>query len=370
VAILSVMLRHFGLAYPANTAVERAVATTLHFGWAGVDLFFVLSGFLITGILIDTRPATNYFSSFWARRALRIIPVYVVFLSIWFVVLPPLAARLGLHADLGTAHWLPYWTWTANLFGVVPQLGHLWSLSVEEQFYLLWPLIVWRLPNRSLAVLCVGLAVICPIIRAIPLLTAVDPVWPWRIFARSDSLALGALVSLIVRDDGWRQVAMRWWRPALAVTSVAIGATLVALGDVDLQSSTQPLSAVGLSFIDLACMAMLTGTVLTAPTASGFRWLDGKGLRTLGKYSYSLYLVHGPLAHISMHALPATRWWRWFQFQSVYLGFMAALIALSFGAAWASWHVLEQRCLALKDRFEARFAVAGTGRLASAPQEV
>ncbi len=135
---------------------------------------------------------------------------------------------------------------------------------------------------------------------------------------------------------------------------VAIATTLVAVQDVDLQSSTRPLSAIGLTFVDLACMALLAGTVLASAASSGFRWLDKAWLQTLGKYSYGLYLFHGPLAHISMHALPTTRWWPWFQFQSVYLAFMIVLMAFSFAVAYASWHILEKRFLALKGRFEAR----------------
>jgi peptidoglycan/LPS O-acetylase OafA/YrhL len=109
---------------------------------------------LISGILIETRQATNYFQSFWARRILRIVPVYYTFLAVWFLVLPPIAQRLGLNAHFGQEHQLVYWTWTVNLFGGVYQLNHLWSLSVEEQFYLLWPLLGIRpvkaaLPNEA-----------------------------------------------------------------------------------------------------------------------------------------------------------------------------------------------------------------------------
>lgn len=195
VAILAVLLRHFGLSYPADTPIDQAVSTLFLFGWSGVDLFFVLSGFLISGILIETRHATNYFASFWARRALRIVPVYFAFLTLWFLVLPQVAPRLGLHANFGEEHWLPYWTWTANLFGGVPQLGHLWSLSVEEQFYLAWPVVVWLLSNRSVARLCIVLAVVCPAIRVLLLSVPLEPSWPWEIFKRADSLALGALVA-------------------------------------------------------------------------------------------------------------------------------------------------------------------------------
>jgi peptidoglycan/LPS O-acetylase OafA/YrhL len=351
------LLRHFGLAYPAITGVDRCVLTIFLFGWAGVDLFFVLSGFLITGILIETRSATNYFSSFWARRALRIVPVYFTFLALWFLVLPRVTMRLGLHGDFGEQHWIPYWTWTANLFGRVPQLAHLWSLSVEEQFYLMWPLIVWLLPNRSVAKLCIVLALVCPVIRALLLSMPLDPSWPWRIFARADSLGLGALVAVIVREETWRTTAARFWKPGLAAATAATVVLLVILGDVDIQASARPLSAIGFSFIDAAFAALLLGIVLSTATSSAFRWLDPPWLRGLGKYSYGLYLFHGALAHISMHSLPGSRWGPWFKLRSVYLGFMATCIASSFAVAFVSWHVFEKQFLSRKDRFVARFPV-------------
>jgi peptidoglycan/LPS O-acetylase OafA/YrhL len=359
VAILAVLLRHFGFAYPVNGVFDRVVSTVLLFGWSGVDLFFVLSGFLITGILIETRNANNYFGSFWARRALRIVPVYFAFLSVWFLVLPRVAPRLGLHAHFGEQHWLPYWTWTANLFGSVPQLGHLWSLSVEEQFYLIWPLVVWLLPNRSVGVLCVALALICPAIRALLLSVPLEPSWPWQLFARADSLAYGALAAVVTREETWRAAAARWWKPGLIVVTVGAVVVLIALGDVDLHANHTPLSAIGFSLIGIAFGAALVGVVLSPSTSSEFRWLDRPWLQALGKYSYGLYLFHGPLAHISMHALPGSRWWPWLSLRPVYFGFMATCIALSFAAAYASWHLFEKRFLSLKDRFAAR--VVGEG---------
>jgi peptidoglycan/LPS O-acetylase OafA/YrhL len=360
IAILAVLLRHFGLNYPVANAGDRVVSTMLLFGWAGVDLFFVLSGLLITGILIDTRRASNYFGSFWARRALRIVPVYFAFLTMWFLVLPRVAPRLGLHANFGEQHWLPYWTWTANLFGEVPQLGHLWSLSVEEQFYLLWPVVVWLLPNRAIAMLCVALALICPALRALLRSAPPDPSWPLRIFARADSLALGALVAVMIREGSWRTVAQRWWKPALAAATAGAAVVLAMLRDVDLQTSHRPLSSIGFSFIDVAFAALLVGIMTSS--SSEFRWLDRSWLQTLGKYSYGLYLFHGPLAHISMHALPGSHWGPWLRLRSVYVGFMVACILLSFAVAFVSWHAFEKHFLSLKGRFVARLPMQKAGR--------
>jgi peptidoglycan/LPS O-acetylase OafA/YrhL len=362
VAILAVVLRHFGLAYPTNTAADGIVALLLRMGWCGVDLFFVLSGFLISGILIETRSATNYFGSFWARRALRIVPVYYTCLAMWFLVFPVVLPGLGFHPHLGTEHQLPYWTWTANLFGEVPQLGHLWSLSIEEQFYLVWPFAVWLLPNRHLGALCAALVVLCPAIRVLALSVDLSPRWPWQAVARIDSLALGALVAVVVRDEQFRAAAARWWKPVLAVSVVGMAAVFLILGDVEMNddwtplfgSPTRPMSGVVFSFIDTAFAALLVGTLLSTGTSRSFRWLDTAWLRRMGKYSYGLYLFHGPIAHMAMHGLPGSRWGPWLQLRSVYIAFMAASIVFSFCLALVSWHLLEKRFLSLKDGFVAR----------------
>jgi peptidoglycan/LPS O-acetylase OafA/YrhL len=362
VAILAVVFRHFGLAYPSPTTADHVIAIFFREGWCGVDLFFVLSGFLISGILIETRSASNYFTSFWARRALRIVPVYYTFLAAWFVVFPVVLPRLGVHLHLGTEHQLPYWTWTANLFGEVPQLGHLWSLSVEEQFYLVWPFAVWCLSNRRLGVLCIALVVLCPSIRVLLATAHVRPLWLWQAVARMDGLALGALVALAVRDERWRPAADRWWKPMLAVSLVGVGVIFMVFGAGEtnddwtplLGSATSPTSSIAFSFIDIAFAAVLVGTLLSNETSPSFRLLDTTWLRTLGKYSYGLYLFHGPIAHMAMHGLPGSWLGPWLQLRSVYVAFMAASIAFSFCLAFVSWHLLEKRVLSFKDYFAAR----------------
>src|SRR5208282_6334564 len=140
----------------------------LNFGWAGVDLFFALSGFLITGILLDTRKADNYFSAFYAGRVLRIFPLYysVLVLILGAAAVSHQRQGLPLAADqklyfVYLTNWLVLWKgqWGPNI------LGHFWSLAVEEQFYLLWPLCVWLLISRRLAKVTVGASVIALLVR-------------------------------------------------------------------------------------------------------------------------------------------------------------------------------------------------------------
>src|SRR5262249_46548866 len=135
--------------------------------WSGVDLFFVLSGFLITRILLATRASPDYFRDFYMRRALRIFPLtYGVLVAVMLIA--PHLVRAAAPAAGPSPAWL--WLYGVNLYPLLTgdwyeapnvlglNFGHFWSLGVEEQFYLLWPLIVWRLDGRRLARLCAILA--------------------------------------------------------------------------------------------------------------------------------------------------------------------------------------------------------------------
>ncbi len=157
-AALMVLVHHYGLVASFEpqkmTALDGLVRRLLFFGWTGVDLFFVLSGFLITSILLASRNDPSYYKLFYTRRALRILPLYYLVAVIGIYILPVLGA-IG-QALAGDAHinqiWI--WTYTVNIgmlwgryFG---SLDVLWSLAIEEQFYIFWPLLVHRLKPKTL----------------------------------------------------------------------------------------------------------------------------------------------------------------------------------------------------------------------------
>jgi peptidoglycan/LPS O-acetylase OafA/YrhL len=207
-AILLVLVWHYipaDIHAPQPQSVADRVATYLSLTHSGVDLFFVLSGFLIAGILLDNRAAKNYFSVFYARRVCRIFPVYFFLLGLFAVL-----------AAMGSEQWaglswlfhdpLPLWsyaTFTQNivmgLWGTTGPhwLGITWSLAVEEQFYLFVPLLIWLLPRRMFAVLALLLIFLAPLLRALWGSGVPSFVWtPWR----GDSLLTGALLAVAVRD--------------------------------------------------------------------------------------------------------------------------------------------------------------------------
>src|SRR5690349_12365341 len=159
-AVLGVLIVHAKILLNTAPPFENALRTLSEFGAYGVDLFFVLSGFLITGILLDTRDSANYFRTFYARRFLRLFPIYYGYLLVIALVLPALhhAVRTSMEDYGGSWGWyLAYLSnWKAGHGASDPFLGHFWSLAVEEQFYLLWPAMIFLVPRRMLAYFFLG----------------------------------------------------------------------------------------------------------------------------------------------------------------------------------------------------------------------
>ena len=171
VAIIWVVLHNTTNLLPSELhGPWRALAFLVHPGWIGVQLFFALSGFLITGSLLETRHAQNYFRAFYARRALRILPLYYTVLILLLIVAPAMHVDPPrLHADLSQQ--LSLWLFAVNWTHAEPYgLGHFWSLAVEEQFYWFWPFIVRRPSLRRLISMCVAIAVIALVARGIMIL--------------------------------------------------------------------------------------------------------------------------------------------------------------------------------------------------------
>jgi len=193
IAILLVLAHGFDV-IQTRGGPGHDVDLVLDVGWIGVQLFFVLSGFLITGILLDTRSSPHYFRKFWVRRALRIFPLYYGVLLV--------AALFG-HGSIYL------WTYTNNFataFGHGdPTFPHFWSLAVEEQFYLLWPLVVWLVARRGVVALSVALS-------ALAIASRIYARHRWGYEAayeftpcRMDALAIGAGTAALIRSDRWRR---------------------------------------------------------------------------------------------------------------------------------------------------------------------
>jgi peptidoglycan/LPS O-acetylase OafA/YrhL len=378
VAVLLVLTFHFAHIGGAGGAVERALLGATRAGWAGVDLFFVLSGFLITGILLDARGGQGYFRAFYARRVLRIFPLHYAYLAVLFLVLPLLLPAVDVRRD--TQGWL--WSYLGNVlfareggFHASPFTGHFWSLAVEEQFYLLWPLVVWLLPRRRLALLCLGLvagafALRFAIHRTTFNATAAYVLTP----ARMDALGMGALVAVAVREPTWWPRARRAAPGVLAAAAAAVGAVWARQGGLFGGDPAVQVWAFGPLAAGFAAVLVLALDGAGSPAFT--RGLSWRPLRTAGKYGYGLYVLHYP-AFLALEAAGITSGVLAGRLGGRVAGiaaFVALAGAVSFAGAWLSWHALEKHFLRWKDlvpygrgRAAGDRAPAGEGALAPGP---
>jgi peptidoglycan/LPS O-acetylase OafA/YrhL len=356
IAIVLVLFHHFTILNPVS-ALDAAVMQVPILGWSGVDLFFVLSGFLITGILIDARGSDRYFTSFYARRTLRIFPLYylVVFLSL--VVLPAYPMWYDLLAGAGapTDQW-PYWLYLSN-FAVAERdrflhgiLDISWSLAIEEQFYVLWAAVVWFCPPRALGWLCLVIVIATPLARTLALAEGASPIDVYVLpFLRADALGTGALLAWAARRDAFTG------KGRIALSTAAAGVVAIALVSwLDGESWWwgPTMQRAGYSVLALTAGGMLVAAVALPATHWWPRTLSMGWLRAFGKYSYALYLFHLPVMRTVRQMIFGPE--AFASFGSVWIGqivFYAAATAPALALAWLSWRVFEAPILRLKDRF-------------------
>ncbi|HEX6901604.1 MAG TPA: acyltransferase [Thermoanaerobaculia bacterium] len=334
VAILLVLVLHFTMyGGPPSSIGIAAVRPFALAGWIGVDLFFVLSGFLITGILYDAKGGERYFRNFYLRRLLRIAPLYYGALAVFLLLLPALRSE---------AFW--YWTYLLN-FRIAARgwpdpgaLGHFWSLAVEEQFYLLWPLAVFRLRRRPLMAVCAGAAAVSVATRLVLHWMGNGPAAFVLTPARLDALAAGAFLALAVRGPDGLATAVRWAKPAVAACAVGLAALFVWKRGLPAED---PAVAVA-GYLLLA--VFFAGILALVIACRGARWLAAPALVFFGRYSYGLYVLHHPLLFLKP---------RWLVYEGTleWLLFVAGGIGVSVLLALLSWRFLEKPFLDLKDRF-------------------
>ncbi|HMB95887.1 MAG TPA: acyltransferase [Tepidisphaeraceae bacterium] len=363
-AIFLVLLTHFMQMRP-QTPLDQLVAATCRFGWVGVDLFFVLSGFLITQILLDNKNQTNYFRNFYARRILRIFPAYYALLVFTFVIVP--------HSYIGhdenfrpvpSSHVPLYWLYLSNFPLVFTSdlsnnmLAVTWSLAIEEQFYLIWPLVVWLFAPAALQRICFALIFIALIVRT--MLTQMSGVSQMTIYmltpCRMDALAVGAILAMIIHQRG--VAGARALAPAAKGIALISGISLiyVAVHSQNLFFADSPQHTIFYSVIAIFFGCVLL-TVRTSPSGSMTSWLfTRRWLRFLGRYSYAIYLVHLPVRTIVRDFVyPQDRFAS--AFGSALPGqfiFFVLCASLSILLALMSWHLLEKHFLRLKRYFPVR----------------
>jgi peptidoglycan/LPS O-acetylase OafA/YrhL len=356
IAVLLVFLNHFA---PVVSVPRFRIIHEI--GWIGVDIFFVLSGFLITGILLESRGREGYYRTFYIRRSLRIFPLYYVLLGtvVFGMVLP----RGGLSYHHMVESWgSPAWLFAylgnikTALSGVSPPSAFvpLWSLHVEEQFYLLFPFVVHRLNPRALWRTLIVVVVAAPAIRlGLWELAPGKPLMEYMLLpCRMDGLAFGALIALGLRT---RPLPVDRW--ALAAVATALSVAACAVFVVGGRSFDTPLErTVGYSLFSISAASWILWVILFRGSALT-DWLNLRPLQFLGKISYGLYLLQMPAADLlswlvaPLHLRP-----NWLQTATGSL----TLVALCVGLSSISWYALERPLLRLKERL----APSGAGLLA------
>ena len=297
VAVLMVLAWHLVGATidPTIAFWAKAVARTLVLGRTGVDLFFVLSGFLITGIILDrTRTAARFLGSFYLRRARRILPPYLLLVAAFWLVVVTAPASEAFNADTPLWRHLSFTQneWMSQNAQWGPgAIAVTWSVAIEEQYYIAFPLLVLLVPRRALPSALLGIA-LCSIGWRAGVYTDKSSTFTAYVstLARLDALAFGGLIAWAWRDDSSRAwLASR--RRTLLITTLLCAALTPALALLVARDFGWHMFAWGHTYLSLFYSAVLVCVLLAAGTRFG-SVLRARWLRFLGAISYSLYLFH------------------------------------------------------------------------------
>lgn len=379
--ILLVFIAHARLIWLVETAPVSAWETRLlqvmDFNWIAMEAFFVMSGFLVTGILLRTRSDRRFFRNFYARRVLRIFPLYYGFLAFYLIVLPRLMDLTGNPESAYSyvsEHQAWYWGYAANFLiarhgAWLGEMSHLWSLSVEEHFYLLWPLVVYALSNRAIVALSAAAIVVSTGLRAYLTWHVGLPTVSIYVMTitRMDSILMGSVLAVLMGVRGDLAPLLRL-RPALTLLSAVFMPALIGLyareghftafGEAARTQQQghlyQAVTVVGYLMAGVMCSALLVWLLTARERNWLVRLFSLRPLRTLGKYSYGMYIVHflilGMCHQSALSMLSLSN-----RFGSRGLGLLTGFtlqLGITYMLAWVLWHAYEKRFLGLKRYFE------------------
>lgn len=306
-------------------------------GWMGVDLFFVLSGFLITSILLDTRSKPGYFRNFYIKRVLRIFPLYYGVLLVYFA---PILFKNGWIA-VSTS--LPYFLYIQNIIftvhnswpvDILASLNHFWSLAIEEQFYLFFPFVVFVVNKKYLPIAFLTGILISFVCRLVFYYNHLEVGGYVFTFCRMDSLLIGSLAAAYVRR--FKYIRLEW---VLMATLSFISLVLMASDFTDPVFLTIGFTINAIFFVTLLLLSV--STIPVWRVIFGNRWL-----RHFGKYSYGLYVFHHIyfilLEYFLYKKFPGRAW--------TGAAVVLSTLVLSYVTAYISYNFFEQRFLKLKGK--------------------
>lgn len=333
-----VMLSHFfALVYSPNL-IWNVIGKLANFGQTGVTLFFVLSGFVITRILLHTKENVSYFKTFIVRRALRILPLYYFFLILYYYVLP-----LFTGASIPTFNQTWYYFVYLQNFALTFQWDavgplHFWTLSIEEHFYLLWPIAVYLLSSKRLMTSIVWIFITAILVRIV--LLHYDRLVYCFTFARFDALAIGGLLAVMENKQMLKRNLRKFLIPVLTSTVVL----LALLWFLYTGQQLPWIQTIKFSLLSVLYFSLLALLISSKESISVNRILEKKFFQYSGKISYGLYVYH-PVSYLLVMQHFFTSVDSIVIYLVLSVGFTYVLAALSF-------RFVEQPFLRLKKRWK------------------
>lgn len=313
IAIFLVLLRHSIAGTETNSHFWRAILVPLRLSWSGVDLFFVLSGFLIGGILLDARSSPNYFRTFYIRRAFRILPVYGIFLFLYLgrhAAAHIIPSRLGETSSLPIP-WFSFLTFTQNFWMVAfgwfgpMALAPTWSLAVEEQFYLTIPVLIRTVRTQAVVIVLGCIVIGSPFLRAVlPHLFAHGDFATYVLMpCRADALGMGVLAALALRNAKLTErLKNSFWGVYLPAVLTFAGIVFLTIRNTN--QFQPPTATWGLSCLALFYTSILVIAV-SQPGGILERFLSTPIFMRLGTIAYCTYLIHEILIEAARNLLHA-----------------------------------------------------------------
>ncbi|MGQ9427665.1 acyltransferase family protein [Gilvimarinus sp. F26214L] len=348
-AVIAVILFHSSILGPnqAESSISKLLLVLLDLGWAGVDLFFVLSGFLITRIVLAARTRKGWLKSFFIKRVFRILPMYFLFVTLLLLLSYTIfkhRADFVFIREQQAYFWfmlqnflpLMNMNWPPSLF----HSGHLWTLAVEWQFYMIWPFLAGWLSHRALTISCIVVIIVALASRLVLSGLEAHIAFIYTLtFSRMDSLAIGALVALALQSS-IDNTTLRKLSNVLVFTGV--GFFLVTMYLYGRISYHLPIMyTIGYTLLAAFFAGLLLKVIVANEKGMLRSMFSSQCLTAVGKYSYAMYIIHLPLmssfGNFLMRFIGKE-----FYAQLIYL---PVLFIATLSIAWLTWRTIEAPAL-------------------------
>jgi peptidoglycan/LPS O-acetylase OafA/YrhL len=358
-AIIPVLIYHFSNLYkPDLSSVDIYIYKIMKAGWIGVDLFFVLSGFLITGILYDTKESKNYFTTFYYRRLLRIFPLYYAALIFLFIVIPWVYPSMAIiyNKTIDNQKW--FWLYVSNWYfasqggiGDTPG-GYFWSLAVEEQFYLIWPLLIYFVDKKNIIYCTVFVFILSAATRIILLINGFSAASLYCMTnTHMEGLALGAFLAVFIRQDivditEYHINIIKIFAALLLACMISFAVIRGGFVFWDELVSYMPMTLLAVLF---GCLLLIV--IYEKENTYIYNIFNNNIIKSFGKFSYALYIIHVPLGRfIKIIGGDILRKCSGGSIIAERFIFIIISTIASYLLAYMSWHLFEKQVLKLKSK--------------------